>query len=271
MTAAKPTPPRPQTRGAGTNEGRSPNPAKPNTDNQLSPPDPASVAEYIALMADELSDIASAAGLFVVTYFLNMARIEADALSRAETRAAGTSEGRPPSPAKSNTDNLLLPPDPASVAEYIALMAAELLDIASAARLAVVTYFLNMARIDADALSVPLNQEPERARKLASEEIKGVTPLKRPVSVTKDKIASPAETPNSSPANPARRIVDVGIAELSDLANDAWNSAAQDALTQGHTVTGSCNGRRIRQYPDGHQDDLGPVTPLPDNAKPSRQ
>ncbi|MGO9004971.1 MAG: hypothetical protein ACLQIQ_16710 [Beijerinckiaceae bacterium] len=41
-------------------------------------PDAAGVAEYVALMAAELAGMAGAAKLDMLTYFLNMARIEAE-------------------------------------------------------------------------------------------------------------------------------------------------------------------------------------------------
>ncbi|MGP0061283.1 MAG: hypothetical protein ACLPID_18585 [Beijerinckiaceae bacterium] len=44
-----------------------------------------------------------------------------------------------------------LAPDAAGVAEYVAQMAAELASIAGAAKLDMLTYFLNMARIEAES------------------------------------------------------------------------------------------------------------------------
>jgi hypothetical protein len=61
-----------------------------------------------------------------------------------------------------------------------------------------------------------------------------------------------------------RRIVDLSADELEKLAGDAWNVAAQEALANGHSVTGSAKGRRFRYYPDGRIEDLGPVAAPPD-------
>src|ERR1700689_4458497 len=71
----------------------------------------------------------------------------------------------------------------------------------------------------------------------------------------------------------SKRIVDLSIEELDNLAGDAWNVAAQEALARGLSVTGSANGRRFRYHPDGTIEDLGPVAPLPDDEdqKPDAQ
>ena len=65
-----------------------------------------------------------------------------------------------------------------------------------------------------------------------------------------------------------KKVVDLTAAELSTLANEAWREAAQQAFAKGLPVTGSRDGRRVRYYPDGHIEDLGPVAEIPrdDNA-----
>jgi len=63
-------------------------------------------------------------------------------------------------------------------------------------------------------------------------------------------------------STPRRSIIDVGLDELSVIASEAWNNAAASALAKGHAITGSRNGRIIRQHPDGRTEDLGPVAPL---------
>ena len=60
-----------------------------------------------------------------------------------------------------------------------------------------------------------------------------------------------------------RRVIDLTDAELDAIANEAWSKAARDTLAKGLPVTGSRDGRRYRQYPDGRCEDLGPVTSLP--------
>jgi hypothetical protein len=60
-----------------------------------------------------------------------------------------------------------------------------------------------------------------------------------------------------------KTVADLAKSELIELANDAWSLAARGALEAGHPVTGSRDGRRIRYYPDGHIEDLGPVNELP--------
>jgi hypothetical protein len=62
-----------------------------------------------------------------------------------------------------------------------------------------------------------------------------------------------------------KKVVDLSAAELGTLADDAWRAAAQQAFASGFPVTGSRDGRRIRYYPDGHIEDLGPVAEIPDN------
>jgi hypothetical protein len=66
----------------------------------------------------------------------------------------------------------------------------------------------------------------------------------------------------------SKRVVDLSIDELEDLAGDAWNVAAQDALARGISVTGSLGGRRFRYHPDGLIEDLGPIAPLPEAPSP---
>jgi hypothetical protein len=60
-----------------------------------------------------------------------------------------------------------------------------------------------------------------------------------------------------------RKAVDLTTAELGALADEAWRGAAQQALANGLPVTGSRDGRRIRYYPDGYIEDLGPVAEIP--------
>jgi hypothetical protein len=60
-----------------------------------------------------------------------------------------------------------------------------------------------------------------------------------------------------------KKVVDLTAAELGVLANEAWKVATQQAFANGLPVTGSRDGRRIRYYPDGHIEDLGPVTDIP--------
>jgi hypothetical protein len=59
-----------------------------------------------------------------------------------------------------------------------------------------------------------------------------------------------------------RRVIDLTADELEKLAGEAWSAAAQEALDNGLPATGSRDGRRIREYPDGRVEDLGPVAPL---------
>jgi len=47
--------------------------------------------------------------------------------------------------------------------------------------------------------------------------------------------------------------------------------ATQRAFAAGHSVTGSRDGRRIRYYPDGRIEDLGPVADIPDDENVSVQ
>ena len=63
-----------------------------------------------------------------------------------------------------------------------------------------------------------------------------------------------------------KRVVDLTPGELDELAGEAWTAAAREALAQGLAVTGSRDGRRIRYFPDGRIEDLGPVAPLPDRG-----
>jgi hypothetical protein len=58
-------------------------------------------------------------------------------------------------------------------------------------------------------------------------------------------------------------VADITTSELIELANEAWSTAAGNALAAGHSVTGSRDGRRIRYHPDGRIEDLGPVADLP--------
>jgi hypothetical protein len=67
-----------------------------------------------------------------------------------------------------------------------------------------------------------------------------------------------------------KRVVDLTAEELDRLAGDAWFEASRDALAKGIPVTGSCDGRLYRRYPDGRVEDLGPVAPLPVSVFPRR-
>lgn len=60
-----------------------------------------------------------------------------------------------------------------------------------------------------------------------------------------------------------KKVTDLSAADLGSFAEEAWKVAAQQALASGLPVTGSRDGRRIRYYPDGHIEDLGPVAELP--------
>jgi hypothetical protein len=61
-----------------------------------------------------------------------------------------------------------------------------------------------------------------------------------------------------------KRVVDLSAGELNAAASEAWATAANEALAKGLSVTGTRDGRRFRYHPDGHVEDLGPATPLPD-------
>jgi hypothetical protein len=56
-----------------------------------------------------------------------------------------------------------------------------------------------------------------------------------------------------------KRIIDLSPDELDKFASEAWGDAARQAFAQGLPVTGSRDGRRLRYYPDGRVEDLGPV------------
>jgi hypothetical protein len=66
----------------------------------------------------------------------------------------------------------------------------------------------------------------------------------------------------------SKRVVDLSIDELENLAGDAWNVAAQDALARGISVTGSMGGRRFKYHPNGLIEDLGPTAALPEGPSP---
>jgi hypothetical protein len=61
----------------------------------------------------------------------------------------------------------------------------------------------------------------------------------------------------------SKRVVDLTADELDRLADEAWSAAAREALAKGFPVTGARNGRLFRHHPDGREEDLGPVAPLP--------
>ena len=62
-----------------------------------------------------------------------------------------------------------------------------------------------------------------------------------------------------------KKVVDLTTTDLATLANEAWSLGTQRAFPAGHSVTGSRDGRRIRYYPDGRIEDLGPVADIPDD------
>jgi hypothetical protein len=67
-----------------------------------------------------------------------------------------------------------------------------------------------------------------------------------------------------------KRVVDLNAEELEKFADEAWGAAAQKALAQGLSVTGSRDGRRVRYHPDGRVEDLGPIASLPgEDAEPA--
>jgi hypothetical protein len=57
----------------------------------------------------------------------------------------------------------------------------------------------------------------------------------------------------------AKRVVDLTVEELRTAAGEAWGAAAGEALARGLPVTGGRDGRRLRYYPDGRVEDLGPI------------
>jgi hypothetical protein len=60
-----------------------------------------------------------------------------------------------------------------------------------------------------------------------------------------------------------KKVVDLTTSELTAIADEAWSLAAQQAFAAGRFITGSRDGRRIRYYPDGRIEDLGPVAEVP--------
>lgn len=63
-----------------------------------------------------------------------------------------------------------------------------------------------------------------------------------------------------------KRVTDLSVGELADMATAAWRDAAEAAISKGHSITGTRDGRRIRYFPDGHFEDLGPISPLPEKS-----
>jgi hypothetical protein len=57
----------------------------------------------------------------------------------------------------------------------------------------------------------------------------------------------------------AKRVIDLTAEELEKLAAEAWFEASEATLEKGVAVTGSRDGRRIRDRPDGREEDLGPA------------
>ena len=66
-----------------------------------------------------------------------------------------------------------------------------------------------------------------------------------------------------------KKVTDLTTTELTSLASEAWSIATQRAFAAGHSVTGSRDGRRIRYYPDGRIEDLGPIADIPDDPSES--
>ena len=56
-----------------------------------------------------------------------------------------------------------------------------------------------------------------------------------------------------------RSVVDLTYVELEHAAQEAWSGAAREALRAKLPIVGSRDGRRLRVYPDGTTEDLGPV------------
>jgi hypothetical protein len=65
----------------------------------------------------------------------------------------------------------------------------------------------------------------------------------------------------------AKDITNLTFSELVETATESWKLAAQKALEAGIPVTGSRDGRRIKYFPDGHIEDLGPVAGIPSDDK----
>jgi hypothetical protein len=66
-----------------------------------------------------------------------------------------------------------------------------------------------------------------------------------------------------------KKVTDLTTTELTSLASEAWSEATRRAFAAGHSVTGSRDGRRIRYYPDGRIEDLGPVAKIPEDQSVS--
>jgi hypothetical protein len=62
----------------------------------------------------------------------------------------------------------------------------------------------------------------------------------------------------------SKLVTNLSAEELESLAQEAWDSAAREALAKGLSVTGSRDGRRYRYHPDGRIEDLGPVARIED-------
>lgn len=56
-----------------------------------------------------------------------------------------------------------------------------------------------------------------------------------------------------------RSVIDLSYVELEHAAQEAWSGAARDALRANLPIVGSRDGRRLRVYPDGTTEDIGPV------------
>lgn len=66
-----------------------------------------------------------------------------------------------------------------------------------------------------------------------------------------------------------KRVIDLTAEQADEIAVAAWGDASREALDKGFPVTGSRNGRLIREHPDGRVEDLGPVMSLRDDTKDS--
>ena len=81
MTATKASPSRTRTRNSGVAvppDAQTAQAPRPDRGNRQPGKDTASVAEYIAAITAELAGMAGGARLDMLTYFLNMARLEAE-------------------------------------------------------------------------------------------------------------------------------------------------------------------------------------------------
>jgi hypothetical protein len=59
------------------------------------------------------------------------------------------------------------------------------------------------------------------------------------------------------------RLADLDPEQITEVFGAATRAAVKRAFDAGVPVTGSCEGRRKRYYPNGRIEDLGPVAKLP--------